>query len=1148
MISDLNQCSQSCFKCIRGYKKKHELKKGQKFEIRCSGIPKDHIPASVLESIKPEEQETAKSLFDPVVWAAQNLDWHCLDPDGEIWKRKNPDEYWEWVNANPGEDILGHSRYHRPYQAQMLRCLHGDTKVFMADGTVKSIKDINIGDKVVTYNENRKSIQNSYKVLNKWNNGIQDIYKVELNNGDILKVTSNHPILSWFHSGKLNKLVDKKSFRCTYKSLDDGLSVGDKVYTLNKFGPFGKESNIYAARLMGYIVSDGYVQNSGKVGEKHVVEFRNIRKQYVEEFADLVETVFGVDRPLVKYRPERVDEDGVVHKQHWSVSVFNRDHLLLSTLREIGCTDKTNRELSLLNFAFLYNKEALQNFINRCWSGDGCIYNQDNPNLKFKRTYISLSSGNREFLSLYRILLKKIGVYASHIYTDRKKSSTTINLTISRIEDIENFLEFVGPIFGKEKQSIIAIEQTRLRNHQKRRGRLKTLSRTSIKRIEYIGKEEVWDIEVDKRHNFIADGVVVHNCTSKRKVFRIGRQAGKCLASGTMIQMADGTQKPVEEIQDGDLVVSINDDYKSVINKAYRACNGIKPVYRIELMDGRSIEATDNHPFLSRKRVGRETTGKRRAIFKDEWIETLDLTQDDYLAVPSNVKLTENIYFQDTTHEELLLGCIIADGNITDNNCRFSNTNPKILKAFEEAVEQQGCSLVQYESDQSECDFHVIGSGCGKTHNIKNWLRRLGLQGLDSHKKFIPDQYMTGANYQVAALLNAMYGCDGWASVCADGSIEIGYSTVSIRLAQQIVALLARFGIYATCNNKIVKLNGRKFFSKQIVITRKTSIERFRNQIGILGKEEVVEKVYRVSQDKNPSYKTEAYEDGDITFIRVRSVEYLGEKQTWDLTVPETHNFIANNIVTHNTETLVVSMLFSLFTKPGVPDSEGFTIIVVTPYQSQIDLIFGRMLELIRSSSITQNSLKRNVKAPTYTIELHNNSLIRGFTAGTKSGGNAEAVRGQHAHMLVFDEADYLSSGDMDAALAIITNYPNATVWMSSTPSGKRERFYEACYSKRYQEFHFPSSINPLWNENLEADFREQLTEIGYTQECDAEFGEQEEGVFQNAYVQVAKADYRYGDIEPHHSWTYTFGVDWNDTKNGTTINILGFDPRRIER
>jgi replicative DNA helicase len=243
------------------------------------------------------------------------------------------------------------------------------------------------------------------------------------------------------------------------------------------------------------------------------------------------------------------------------------------------------------------------------------------------------------------------------------------------------------------------------------------------------------------------------------------------------------------------------------------------------------------------------------------------------------------------------------------------------------------------------------------------------------------------------------------------------------------------------------------------------------------------------------------------------------------------------------TESLVVSMLFNLFNKPGVPEDEGFKIIVITPYQSQIDLIFTRLMQLIGSSPILQNSVKSSVKSPTYTIKLHNGSVVRGFTAGTKSGGNAEAVRGQTGHMLVFDEADYLSRGDIDAAMSIITNYPNATVWMSSTPSGKREHFYEKCDSKTWKEFHFPSTVNPLFNEQLELSFREELSEIAYVHEVEADFGEQEQGVFQNAYVQAAKADYKYGDLQHYNTWTYTVGVDWNDTANGTTINVLGFNP-----
>jgi len=287
-------------------------------------------------------------------------------------------------------------------------------------------------------------------------------------------------------------------------------------------------------------------------------------------------------------------------------------------------------------------------------------------------------------------------------------------------------------------------------------------------------------------------------------------------------------------------------------------------------------------------------------------------------------------------------------------------------------------------------------------------------------------------------------------------------------------------------------------------------------------------------------------ENKNILWDYVSSITPVGTETTYDIEIENTHNFIANGIYTHNsgkTESLVISILYHMFTKPGVPVNEGFDVVIITPYQSQIDLIFKRIMQLIRSSPNTQNALFRSVKAPIYTIELYNNSKVAGFTAGTKSGGNAEAVRGQHANMLVFDEADYLASKDMDAAWSIITNYPQASIWMSSTPSGKREKFFNTCSSKVWKEFHFPSQVNPMWGEDQEAFFQENMTSIAYKHEVMAEFGEQEEGVFQNSYVQTAMQDYRYQDMAPNPGWTYSFGVDWNDTAIGTTIVVLGFNP-----
>ena len=62
---------------------------------------------------------------------------------------------------------------------------------------------------------------------------------------------------------------------------------------------------------------------------------------------------------------------------------------------------------------------------------------------------------------------------------------------------------------------------------------------------------------------------------------------------------------------------------------------------------------------------------------------------------------------------------------------------------------------------------------------------------------------------------------------------------------------------------------------------------------------------------------------------------------------------------------------------------------------------------------------------------------------------------------------------------------------------------------------------------NLCTMLSEELTEIGYKHEVEADFGEQEEGVFQNVYIQKAKEDYKYG----------SFPFDQNFTEVGGNYN-----------
>jgi hypothetical protein len=74
-------------------------------------------------------------------------------------------------------------------------CLHPDTEITLFDDTKKMIKDIEKGDLVKTINEETGTIEIKpvIKLHNNLNKGKQ-MYEIEMENGDILKITGNHKV------------------------------------------------------------------------------------------------------------------------------------------------------------------------------------------------------------------------------------------------------------------------------------------------------------------------------------------------------------------------------------------------------------------------------------------------------------------------------------------------------------------------------------------------------------------------------------------------------------------------------------------------------------------------------------------------------------------------------------------------------------------------------------------------------------------------------------------------------------------------------------------------------------------------------------------------------------------------------------------
>jgi replicative DNA helicase len=240
------------------------------------------------------------------------------------------------------------------------------------------------------------------------------------------------------------------------------------------------------------------------------------------------------------------------------------------------------------------------------------------------------------------------------------------------------------------------------------------------------------------------------------------------------------------------------------------------------------------------------------------------------------------------------------------------------------------------------------------------WLEELGINGRNSHTKLVPDIIFRLNKEQISLFLNRLFATDGWASLLNSGQGQIGYSSVSKTLISQVQHLLLRFGVISSVVLKNVKYNSGCNLAWQLNITHQDSIKTFIEEIGIFSKEDSLKKVQEAINNKKSHSNTDLIPievwkiieklkageswaslarragiksvsnihphkralsrtrllklakalksdelinlgNSDVYWDEVVSISYLGEEQVYDLTIPETHNFVANDICVHNT-------------------------------------------------------------------------------------------------------------------------------------------------------------------------------------------------------------------------------------------------------
>lgn len=415
---------------------------------------------------------------------------------------------------------------------------------------------------------------------------------------------------------------------------------------------------------------------------------------------------------------------------------------------------------------------------------------------------------------------------------------------------------------------------------------------------------------------------------------------GKCNKFDTPIQTVDGTIIPICKVKKGQQILTLDDNYKlvpaTVIDNIY---NGKKQLYKITTRLGRTVEATDNHPFLM-------ATG---------WTQLKDLKVGGRIATPRRLSL--NLPEYNITDEEIIFTSLfIAEGSylpskiytgyVGGGSQHFTNYDIDVMNTFKHCLDKMGLVVGYTRPDEGNIR---LNNGDSRVADVCN---KLGINRAHSLQKTLPAWVFRLSDRQLALFLGAYFSGDGG----VENKKRINYYASSKTLAFQLQTLLLRLGLNAQINTKrssYTKEGIKKVLdhpSYSISIESTNEVLSFITQIRpyIIGKEKLayVDAVYNICNKiiakpwndviPNPimyvrqkynkyvktllgDYKTigrdrllnasKVYNDkylrdlatSDIYWDEIVSIEKTQIEDVYDLEIDHPcHNFVANNIVAHN--------------------------------------------------------------------------------------------------------------------------------------------------------------------------------------------------------------------------------------------------------